>query len=185
LVADPPLLVLDEPTAGLDPNQIRQVRDLIRSMAGEKTVMLSTHILPEVETTCSRVLIINKGQLVGEGPPQALRVAQQGGQVLIVEARGGRAELEARVLGVSGVRRLLDVVQLESEPTPLSRLRVEVAEAAVAEQISLELGRGGHALRELHREQTSLEDVFATLTALTTREPEAHAEPAVPTGEGA
>src|SRR5687768_621628 len=64
LVADPPLLVLDEPTAGLDPNQIRQVRDLVRSMAGKKTVILSTHILPEVESSCSRVLIINQGQLV-------------------------------------------------------------------------------------------------------------------------
>ena len=69
LVADPPLLILDEPTAGLDPNQIRQVRDLIRGMAGSKTVLLSTHILPEVESTCGRVVIIHRGRLVGEGEP--------------------------------------------------------------------------------------------------------------------
>jgi len=90
LVADPPVLVLDEPTAGLDPNQIRQVRDLIRGMAGEKTVLLSTHILPEVESTCGRVLIINKGRLVGEGAPGQLRGAGEGGHMLVVEARGER-----------------------------------------------------------------------------------------------
>lgn len=164
LVADPPLLILDEPTAGLDPNQIRQVRDLIRSMAHEKTVMLSTHILPEVESTCSRVLIINKGQLVGEGAPNALRGPKQGGQVLVVEARGERAGLEASALGVAGVRKLLDGEELESSPTPLQRLRLEVEGPAVAEALSLELAQRGFALRELRREQTSLEDVFATLT---------------------
>ncbi|HET6332922.1 MAG TPA: ATP-binding cassette domain-containing protein, partial [Polyangiales bacterium] len=93
LVADPPVLVLDEPTAGLDPNQIRQVRDLIRGMAGEKTVLLSTHILPEVESTCGRVLIINKGHLVGEGTPGSLRGSRSGGHMLVVEARGSREQL--------------------------------------------------------------------------------------------
>jgi len=164
LVADPPLLVLDEPTAGLDPNQIRQVRDLIRSMAGEKTIMLSTHILPEVESTCSRVLIINKGRLVGEGAPNALRTSGTGGQVIVLEARGTRAELEQRALQVQGVRRLLDVEQLEAD---LLRLRLEIESVAAAEALSLALAQGGHAIRELRREQTSLEDVF---TLLTTRE---------------
>ena len=167
LVADPPLLVLDEPTAGLDPNQIRQVRDLIRSMAGEKTIMLSTHILPEVESTCSRVLIIDKGRLVGEGAPNALRNAGEGGQVIVLEARGARAELEQRALQVQGVRRLLDAEQLENDPTPLSRLRLVIDSVATAEALSLALAQGGHAIRELRREQTSLEDVF---TQLTTRE---------------
>lgn len=164
LVADPPLLVLDEPTAGLDPNQIRQVRDLIRSMAGEKTIMLSTHILPEVESTCSRVLIINKGRLVGEGAPNALRTSGEGGQVMVLEARGARAALEQCALGVQGVRRMLDAEQLENEPTPLIRLRLEVDALTTAEALSLQLAQRGHAIRELRREQTSLEDVFALLT---------------------
>jgi ABC-2 type transport system ATP-binding protein len=167
LVADPPLLVLDEPTAGLDPNQIRLVRDLIRSMAGEKTIMLSTHILPEVESTCSRVLIIDKGRLVGEGAPNALRTAGEGGQVIVLEARGVRAELEQRVLQVQGVRRVLDAEQLENDPTPLSRLRLVIENVSAAEVLSLSLAESGHAIRELRREQTSLEDVF---TQLTTRE---------------
>ena len=178
LVADPPLLVLDEPTAGLDPNQIRQVRDLIRSMAGEKTIMLSTHILPEVESTCSRVLIINKGRLVGEGAPNALRTSGEGGQVIVLEARGARAEIEKRALQVQGVRRLLDAEQLE---TDLLRLRLEIESVTAAEALSLTLAQGGHAIRELRREQTSLEDVF---TLLTTREHGAQAEAVEPKMEG-
>jgi ABC-2 type transport system ATP-binding protein len=170
LVADPPLLVLDEPTAGLDPNQIRQVRDLIRSMANEKTVMLSTHILPEVESTCSRVLIINQGRLVGEGAPGELRGQEQGGQVLVLEARGARAAVEGIVSGANGVRRVIDCQALEGE---LFRFRLEVSDPAVAEALSLQLARSGYALRELHREQTSLEDVFAKLTTHDRSEPEA------------
>jgi len=164
LVADPPLLVLDEPTAGLDPNQIRQVRDLIRGMAGEKTVILSTHILPEVESTCSRVLIINKGQLVGEGAPNTLRGAQRGNQVLVLEARGERDAVTASARGVSGVRSILDSEQLVVDGQPLQRLRLEVESPAVAEVLSAKLAEKGFALRELRREQTSLEDVFTRLT---------------------
>jgi ABC-2 type transport system ATP-binding protein len=164
LVADPPLLVLDEPSAGLDPNQIRLVRDLIRSMAGEKTIVLSTHILPEVESVCSRVLIINKGRLVGEGAPDALRTSGQGGHVLVVEARGERAALEQLAFQVKGVRKVLDAEQLENVPSTLSRLRLEVESLAAAEALSLALTQHGHAIRELRREQTSLEDVFALLT---------------------
>src|SRR6476469_10198382 len=78
LVHEPDLLILDEPTSGLDPNQIRQVRDLIRGMAGTKTVLLSTHILPEVESTCGRVVIIHRGRLVGEGQPGQLRAGNEG-----------------------------------------------------------------------------------------------------------
>jgi ABC-2 type transport system ATP-binding protein len=176
IVADPPLLVLDEPTAGLDPNQIRQVRDLIRGMAGEKTVMLSTHILPEVESTCGRVLIIDKGRLVGEGAPGALRIAEKGGQLLIVESRGAREELEATLSAVAGVRHVRDAQQLESLPAPLFRLRLEIDGAAVAEAVAAALAKGGFPLRELHCEQSSLEDVFASLT---TRDLVAHDE-AVP-----
>ncbi|MEY4581870.1 MAG: hypothetical protein RL701_6573 [Pseudomonadota bacterium] len=185
LVADPPLLILDEPTAGLDPNQIRQVRDLIRGMAGEKTVLLSTHILPEVESTCSRVLIIDKGRLVGEGAPNALRSPNQSDQVLVLEVRGARADVEACVRGQRGVRKLIDSEVLEAEPTPLQRLRIEVEATGVAEELSLELARRGYALRELRREQTSLEDVFASLTTRDRAAIEtAHADVVGTTGPG-
>ncbi|HKP55190.1 MAG TPA: ABC transporter ATP-binding protein [Polyangiales bacterium] len=168
LVADPPLLVLDEPTAGLDPNQIRQVRDLIRGMAGEKTVLLSTHILPEVESTCGRVLIINKGQLVGEGAPGDLRGAGQGGQMLVVEARvprGQQDRLANALADVAGVRRIADRASIADETgAELQRFRLEVGSAAVAEGVFAAVAAIGGTLRELHREQTSLEDVFARLT---------------------
>ncbi len=165
VVADPPLLVLDEPTAGLDPNQIRQVRDLVRGMAGDKTVLLSTHILPEVESTCGRVLIINKGHVVGEGAPGELRIAEQGGQVLVVEARAPRSELEAMLSSVAGVKRIIDssLAAADREP-PVVRVRLGIEGPDVAEAVFAAMAQAGFPLRELRREQTSLEDVFASLT---------------------
>ena len=163
LVADPPLLVLDEPTAGLDPNQIRQVRDLIRGMAGKKTVLLSTHILPEVESTCGRVLIIHRGRLVGEGAPGSLRATSAGQQVLSVEAHGERGKLEALLGAVPGVLRVADVTVLQSDP-PLVRVRLEAEAGEVAEAVFRAASSAGVVLRELRREQASLEDVFTNLT---------------------
>jgi ABC-2 type transport system ATP-binding protein len=191
LVADPPLLVLDEPTAGLDPNQIRQVRDLIRGMAGEKTVLLSTHILPEVESTCGRVVIIDRGRLVGEGTPRELRGAGEGSLMLVVEARGAREPLTAALRSAPGVRTVTDVALLEGQETgggessPLLRFRLAVESASAAEAVfSAVAAMGGDAkLRELHREQTSLEDVFASLTtADTAAEPPPAENAAAPEG---
>jgi ABC-2 type transport system ATP-binding protein len=163
LVADPPLLVLDEPTAGLDPNQIRQVRDLIRGMAGKKTVLLSTHILPEVESTCGRVLIIHRGRLVGEGEPGRLRAARAGEQVLTVEAHGDRAKVEPLFAKLEGVLRIADTTLLQNDP-PLVRLRIEAGPGEVAEAVFKAASSAGVVLRELRREQASLEDVFTNLT---------------------
>jgi ABC-2 type transport system ATP-binding protein len=173
LVADPPLLILDEPTAGLDPNQIRQVRDLVRELSREKTVLLSTHILPEVEAICGRVIIIDRGRLVSSGRPEDLRTAGEGVRALSLEARAS----------VSALRdALAKVAQLHGEPVvnPLgtdgvARARVE-AEAQhldeVAEAVFRAVADAGINLRELRREDASLEDVF---TRLTTREPTAEA----------
>ncbi|MEM9071160.1 MAG: ATP-binding cassette domain-containing protein [Myxococcota bacterium] len=165
LIADPPLLILDEPTSGLDPNQIRSIRDLISGFAGEKTVLLSTHILPEVEAVCGRVLIINKGNLVGEGKPGELRGlghpfrggrARQRSSVRFTGA--GTVEAFDKALSVLDARVELDgdgtlvngLVQLDGEDAP------ELVFSAVAE--------AGLRLRELRTIGTSLEDVFATLT---------------------
>jgi ABC-2 type transport system ATP-binding protein len=174
LVADPPLLVLDEPTAGLDPNQIRQVRDLVRSMAGKKTVILSTHILPEVESSCGRVLIINQGQIVGEGKPGELRTKGQGVQVLTLEGRGERARFEDVLKGVEGVTSILDVAALDNESPPLLQIRLEAQAGPVDERIFKAVAAADLVLRGLKREQTSLEDVFASLT---TRESDVGTEP--------
>jgi ABC-2 type transport system ATP-binding protein len=174
LVADPPLLVLDEPTAGLDPNQIRQVRDLVRGMAGKKTVILSTHILPEVESSCGRVLIINEGHIVGEGAPGELRSKGQGAQVFSLEGRGERAKFESVLKAIEGVRTIKDVAALDNESPPLLSIRLEADAGPVDERIFSAVAAAGLVLRGLKREQSSLEDVFASLT---TREPDVNAEP--------
>jgi ABC-2 type transport system ATP-binding protein len=175
LVADPPLLILDEPTAGLDPNQIRQVRDLIRGMSGSKTVLLSTHILPEVESTCGRVVIIHRGRLVGEGEPGRLRLASEGGQLLTVEAHGERERVESVLRAVPGVRAVAEATILQPDP-PIVRLKLETDAGEVAEAVFKAAAGANLTLRELRREQTSLEDVF---TKLTTRDEAAEAD-AVP-----
>jgi ABC-2 type transport system ATP-binding protein len=175
IVADPPLLILDEPTAGLDPNQIRQVRNLVREMAGKTTILLSTHILPEVESTCGRVLIIHLGKIVGEGVPGDLRTKGQSGQMLLIEGRGEQEKFTSVLEKVPGVRRIVDVTRLQSDsPLPLLRIRVETDPLPdISEEVFSRIATSGLKLRELHREQTSLEDVFATLTTEETAEEQA------------
>src|SRR5690606_24336381 len=89
MIHDPQVLILDEPTTGLDPNQIVEIRKLIRELGKEKTVILSTHILPEVEATCDRILIINKGKIVADGTPELLRQQATGGEMLRVRIEDG------------------------------------------------------------------------------------------------
>jgi ABC-2 type transport system ATP-binding protein len=160
LLGDPPLLILDEPTVGLDPNQIREVRELIRALGGAHTVLLSTHILPEVEAVCDRVLILHHGRLAAEGRVQQLRGVVGGSW--IVCARGPSAEQLVQLLrGVSGVAQ---VELLEAEPTPRCRLAAETA-GEVGERIAAALHAAGWALQELRSEGTTLEEIFARLTA--------------------
>ena len=163
LVADPKLLVLDEPTIGLDPNQIRQVRELIVELGKERTVILSSHILPEVEAACTRVLIIDKGRIVGQGRPTELRAGLKGGAAIIeveVVDRGGAAR--GVLEGIPGVRRVepgespepgLAVLTVEAEPG--AAVRERIFDAAVA---------GGFKLTGLRVRSVSLEDVFVQIT---------------------
>ena len=165
LVADPPLLILDEPTAGLDPNQIRQVRDLVRELSREKTVLLSTHILPEVEAICGRVLIIDRGRLVSTGKPEELRTAGGGARLITIEARAEQAALEKAITAVSEVREAPELSPLGASGIWRARVRVNVEELdAAAERIFRSVANAGIDLRELRREDASLEDVFARLT---------------------
>ena len=155
LLGDPPLLILDEPTSGLDPNQIRSIRALVKGFAGTKTVFLSTHILPEVEATCTRVLILNKGKLVGEGNPTELRSRTAG--AVRFEGRGAldafRAALEP-----------LDAsVELEANGE-LVRGRLEIEGDDAAEVVFRAIADAGLVLRDLRSAGSSLEDVFASVT---------------------
>src|SRR5450432_4005087 len=102
LVNSPPLLILDEPTAGLDPNQIREVRALIKELGSDRTVLLSTHILSEVEATCERALVIDRGRLVAEGTIEELRTRQKS-SALSLRVRDPKSAAEAAIAGISGV----------------------------------------------------------------------------------
>lgn len=169
----PKVLVLDEPTVGLDPKQIIAIRELIRQLGRERTLLLSTHILPEVELLCDRVIIIDKGKIVAEGTPEALResfMANPGVRVTLKEAAGGAAEALSQLPGVLGVRQTDSgtlILDCERGADP----REEVFRAAVA---------NGWVILELARERgATLEDLFVRLTTHdTAAAPEAAAEPA-------
>lgn len=173
LVADPPILILDEPTAGLDPNQIRQVRDLIRSLSHEKTVLLSTHILPEVEAICGRVIIIDRGRMVSSGRTEDLRTMGEGVRALGLEVRAEQAALQAALAKVDHGGGAIVITPLGTEGILRARIEVEVTRLdQVAESVFRAVADAGLNLREMRREDASLEDVF---TRLTTRESDSEA----------
>ncbi|MCC6215277.1 MAG: ABC transporter ATP-binding protein [Polyangiaceae bacterium] len=164
LVASPPLLILDEPTAGLDPNQIREVRKLVRALAEEHTLLLSTHILPEVESVCSRALVIHRGRLVAQGTLDELRAQRRARSVqLVVRAAAGRAKsLLERVEGAAAVR------ERALEGGELVRLVVDAVSGVdageLAERALLALHEASVPVREARPVTATLEDVFAELT---------------------
>ncbi len=164
ILADPPLLVLDEPTIGLDPHQVRQVRSLIRAMASEHTILLSTHILPEAETLCSRILIINQGTIVGEGKPEDLRKGVHGGVVLVVQGRGDGVAAQRSIEAIPGVRTVEGPEPHADEPEVFVLKVTTESETAVREAIFRAASEGGWVLRGLESVATSLEDVFVHIT---------------------
>src|SRR3982074_2134589 len=160
LVAGPDLLVLDEPTIGLDPNQIRQVRELIKNLGKQHTILLSTHILPEVEMTCSRVIIVHKGRIEACDTPENLlgQIRQAGG--VVVEAKTGKDDGAEELSKISGVR---DVAMDEESGWKIFSLRVESG-ADVREEI-FRLATARHwPVRELSQRRATLEDVFVEIT---------------------
>jgi ABC-2 type transport system ATP-binding protein len=160
ILHDPEVLVLDEPTAGLDPKQIIETRDLIRSLAGSHTIVLSTHILPEVAQTCQRVVIINKGRVVAEDTPDNLTHQLKGAATLYVQA-GTTTDLTQALGGVPGVTKATlrdrheQYTGYEIEAQPNHDVRRDVARAVV---------NGGWGLLELRPTRMSLEEVFLQLT---------------------
>jgi ABC-2 type transport system ATP-binding protein len=163
MLHDPDILILDEPTSGLDPNQIAEIRALIKEVGKEKTVILSTHILPEVQATCSRMLIISGGKLVADGTPDELRAREKATRYrLVVESNGAAADaVKDKVAGVSGVVQCLKVAGEDGSHTfaidgeAKNDLRKQLFRAAVDNKWTL---------LELTREAASLEDVFRNLT---------------------
>jgi ABC-2 type transport system ATP-binding protein len=160
LVHEPELLILDEPTSGLDPNQIRQVRDLIRNLGKQHTILLSTHILPEVEMTCSRVIIINKGRIEACDTPENLlgEIRTAGGVVL--EARVGAEDGAEELKKIAGVR---DVTTTTDGEWQRFSLRVESG-ADLREEVFRLAADRRWSVRELSQRKATLEDVFVEIT---------------------
>src|SRR6266446_5274561 len=111
LLNDPPVMILDETTIGLDPKQIHEVRELLKELAGNHTVVLSTHILPEVEQTCHRVIIIDKGRIVAVDTPQNLRLQLQGAERVFMEIQGPASEVMAKLRATPGVMEVRKVAE--------------------------------------------------------------------------
>ncbi len=164
IVHDPPVIILDEPTVGLDPRQIIEVRNLIKNLAGDHTVILSTHILPEVSMTCSRVAIINHGQVVATNTPERLMTQLMGGSGYELEIEGELAAVQQCLQSVVGVN------AIEPMPTdllPQNRLKIKVvseAETELGSELVTALVSHHLKLYEMRRVQASLETVFLQLT---------------------
>ena len=166
IIHNPDVLILDEPTAGLDPKQINETRDLIKSLAGDHTIILSTHILPEVEQTCEQVIIINKGKLVATDSVRNLQARARGAESVLLEVAGRSGSLEVPIVQhkleqVSGVSRVLfkqeidsrAVFEVESQKGQL--VRGDLARAVV---------ESGWDLNELRPAAMTLEEIFLQLT---------------------
>lgn len=161
IIHNPDVLVLDEPTAGLDPKQIIETRQLIRELAGSHTIILSTHILPEVSQTCQRVIIINKGRVVAVDTPENLTARLRGSETMFLQVAGPEGEVRAALTAVPGVTRVTSraardgVIDVEVDSERGRDVRRELAAVVV--------GRGW-GLLELRPMRMSLEEIFLSLT---------------------
>ena len=163
LVHEPPLLILDEPTLGLDPNQNRQVRDLIRSLAERHTIVLSSHILPEVEQVCHRVLILHRGRLLADGPVSELAQRLRRPRRVVVQVHAPATDVRAALQSwVGPALRQLQMEEL-SDGWCVVRFQVE-GEDDSRPTIARQILQRGWDLRELRTEDLSLEQVFVALT---------------------
>ncbi len=166
IIHNPDVLVLDEPTAGLDPKQINETRDLIKSLAGDHTIILSTHILPEVEQTCEQVIIINKGKVVATDSVHNLQSRARGAETVLVEVEGRDGALDAKAVQqrlemVSGVSRVV----LRDARDNRSAFEVEsLKDRFIRGDLARAVVEAGWNLNELHASAVSLEEVFLQLT---------------------
>jgi len=169
ILHDPPILILDEPTTGLDPNQIIEIRSLIRELGKEKTVILSTHILQEVEAVCSSVVILNEGRVAAQGAPGEIGEALKGEDRIVLRVKGSPGSLDAARLGslLGSIPGLRSVAKVEADGAAFA------AELAMGPSAAIEPGEAifdwavGHGLKllELERRRLSLEEIFVKLTS--------------------
>jgi ABC-2 type transport system ATP-binding protein len=159
MIHDPEILILDEPTSGLDPNQIVEIRKLIRELGKEKTVILSTHILPEVEATCDRIFIINKGKIVADGTADSLRKQAQGTAILKVRIEDGEANQIFKSL-----QKLSSVSVVDFADRKMNRFDLHCKSEDVQRQVFKLCVDNKWVLTEMTPFETKLEDIFRELT---------------------
>ena len=166
IVHNPDVVILDEPTVGLDPNQIKEVRNLIRGLAGDHTIILSTHILPEVEMTCDRVAIINKGKIVAIDTTENLTNQLKGGERVRITVRRSGDETEARLnKSISRIEGITSVEIAGDENASLLTATIESTQGLdLRSQIASGIVTSGIDLLELRAVSLSLEDIFMQLT---------------------
>ncbi len=165
IIHNPDVLILDEPTAGLDPKQINETRDLIKGLAGDHTIILSTHILPEVEQTCEQVIIINKGKLVATDTVANLQNRARGAESLLVEVGSRDGALESAIV----VKRLQQIpgvsrAQLKTTHGDRNVFEVESQKGFVRGELARAIVQAGWDLNELRPAAVSLEEIFLQLT---------------------
>ena len=163
LVHDPEVLILDEPTDGLDPNQKHQVRDLIRDMGHDKAIIISTHILEEVDAVCTRAAVIAKGRVVFDGTPNELERRSSFHNSVSIRVKSELAsKIVAEIGNVAGVAR---VEEAGSEDGMTTVLAIPVEGQSIAHDVAEYVGKSGITVEELHAERGRLDEVFRQLTA--------------------
>jgi ABC-2 type transport system ATP-binding protein len=160
MIHNPEILILDEPTTGLDPNQIVEIRKLIRELGKQKTVILSTHILPEVEATCDRILIINKGKIVADGTSETLRKQASGSELVKVRIEDGKSD-EIK----SALMKMATIQQVELVDPSMNRFEIQSKPGESSKRAIFQLCvERGWVLTEISALETRLEDIFRNLT---------------------
>jgi ABC-2 type transport system ATP-binding protein len=174
------VIILDEPTVGLDPNQIKEVRGLIKNLAGQHTIILSTHILPEVEVTCDRVVIINKGRIAAVDTTENLTTQLKGGERVRLQVKGSAESLRDSIASIEGVNN----IEIKSSDDSLVTAEIESESGAdLRAQIASRVVSNGFDLLELRAVSLTLEDIFMQLTTDEQAEAKAEAKSAAETEE--
>jgi ABC-2 type transport system ATP-binding protein len=163
---NPAVLILDEPTVGLDPTQIRETRKLIKDLGGQHTVMISTHILPEVEAVCDRAIVIASGRIVAQGTPEELRASRRLQARVLVECKGPAEQVKNAISRVSGVGKveLLNGNTRDEDGYVIAAIRPQESRD-VREEVARTVIQNGWPLREIRLEHATLEEFFVQVTA--------------------